>query len=60
MTHTHPIIIMAEANLRNALDSAVDRIILKLDRKTFLESFPKVNKIKLNITLFIKVCRTIM
>lgn len=35
---------MAEASLRNALDSAVDRIIKKLDRKTFLDSFPKVKK----------------
>jgi len=32
---------MAEANLRNALDSTVEKIIKKLDKKTFLESFPK-------------------
>ena len=33
---------MSEAELRSALDTVVDRVIKKLDKKTFLESMPKV------------------
>ena len=35
---------MSEAELRSALDTVVDRVIKKLDKKTFLESMPKVIK----------------
>ena len=33
---------MAEADLRNTLDVAVERIIKKMDRTTFTEAFPEV------------------
>ena len=34
---------MSEEQLRNVLDKSVERVISKLDQKTFLEAMPKVN-----------------
>lgn len=36
---------MTEADLRNALDMTVDKIMNKLARKPFLDAFPEVGKL---------------